>query len=104
MKHISTMVQGIETCVCIYCKPLLQVNQDDVRYLNRFTERELEGLVKNEVYPPAITCAVLYSSPRDYERSSLESFDIKIAGTTKHQVTFPIKVYSAIGENKCMSM
>ena len=85
-------------------KPLLQVNRDDVCYHNRCTERKLEGLVKSEVYPPAIKCAVTYSSPRDFERPSLESFDMKITGTTKRNVSFPIKVYSANGENMNMYM
>ena len=73
-------------------------------YFNRFTESSLEGLVEMGVYPPAVKCSVLYSSPRNFERPSLESFDMKIVGTTKHNVSFPIKVYHAIGENRCMCM
>ena len=73
-------------------------------YHNRFTESKLQGLVEKEVYPPAIKCAVFYSSPRDFERPSLETFDMRITGTTKNQVSFPIKVYSAIGERRCKCM
>ena len=88
----------------IFLKPLLQVHKKSVRYHGRYTESQLEGLVEEGVYPPSIKCAVLYSSPRDFGRPSLETFDMTIAGITKHHVSFPIKVYSAIGESKCRSM
>ena len=87
----------------ILFKPLLQVHQNSVRY-HQYTESQLKGLVKEGVYPPSIKCAVLYNSPRDFERPSLETFQMTIAGTTKHHVSFPIKVYGAIGESKCRSM
>ena len=73
-------------------------------YHNRYNESRLKDLVENEVYPPSIKCDVLYNSPRDFERPSLESFNMKITGTTKHNVSFPIKVYSAVGESRCMYM
>ena len=73
-------------------------------YHNRYNESKLEGLVKSEVYPPAIQCDVTYSSPRDFERPSLESFNMRIAGTNKRNVSFPIKVYRANGESRCMYM
>ena len=84
--------------------PLLQVHKKSVRYHGRYTESKLEGQVKEGVYPPSIKCAVLYNSPRDFESPSLETFDMTIAGTTKDHVSFPIKVYTALGESKCMSM
>ena len=88
----------------IFFKLLLQVYKNSVRYHGQYTESQLEGLVEEMVYPPSIKCAVLYNSPRDFERPSLETFDMTIAGTTKHHVSFPIKVYTALGESKCMSM
>ena len=88
----------------IFFKPLLQVRKDEVCYHGQYTESKLEGLVKEGVYPPSIKCAVLYNLPRDFERPSLETFDMTIAGTTKHHVSFPIKVYTALGESKCMSI
>ena len=88
----------------IFLKPLLQVHKKSVRYHGRYTEIQLEGLVEEGVYPPSMKCAVLYNSPRDFGRPSLETFDMTIAGITKHHVSFPIKVYSAIGESKCRSM
>ena len=86
---------------CMYSLSLLQVYKKSVRYHGRYTESQLEGLVEEGVYPPSIKCVVLYNSPRDFERPSLETFDMTIAGTTKHHVSFPIKVYSALGESKC---
>ena len=71
-------------------------------YHKGYSESKLEGLVKSEVYPPAVKCAVTYSSPRDFERPSLESFNMKIKGTNKRNVSFPIKVYSANGESMNM--
>ena len=73
-------------------------------YHGRYNESKLEGFVKEEVYPPSIKCAVLYNSPRDFERPSLETFDMTIAGTTKRHISFPIKVYTELGESKCMSI
>ena len=90
--------------VYIYVKPLLQVHKNDVDYHGQYTESKLECLVKEGVYPPSIKCAVLYNSLRDFERPSLGTFHMTIAGTTKHDVSFPIDVYSAIGESKCRSM
>jgi len=86
----------------IFFEPLLQVHKKSVRYHHQYTESQLEGLVKEGVYPPSIKCAVLYSSPRDFDRPSLESFRMKIEGTTKHHVSFQIKVYIAIGESMSM--
>ena len=92
-----------DLCVlCIFFKPLLQVHKNAVCYHRRYTESQLEGLVEEGVYPPSIKCAVLYNSPRDFERPSLETFDMTISGTTKHHVSFPIKVYSAMGESMSM--
>ena len=73
-----------------------------MRYHHQYTESRLERQVKEGVYPPSIKCNVLYSSPRDFERPSLETFHMKIEGTTKHHVSFPIKVYNAIGESMSM--
>ena len=73
-----------------------------MRYYHQYTESRLERQVKEEVYPPSIKCNVLYSSPRDFERPSLETFHMKIEGTTKCHVSFPIKVYNAIGESMSM--
>ena len=73
-------------------------------YHGRYTESHLEGLVEEGVYPPSIKCSVFYSSTRDFERPSLETFDMTIAGTTKHHICFPIKLYTAFGESKCMPM
>ena len=87
----------------ILSKPLLQVHKNSVCYHGQYTDSKLESLVKEGVYPPSIKCAVLYNSPCDFERP-LETFHMTIAGTTKHHVSFPIKVYSAIGESKCRSM
>ena len=84
----------------IFLKPLLQVHKKSVRYHGRYTERQLEGQVKEGVYPPSIKCNVLYSSPRDFDRPSLETSHMKIEGTTKCHVSFPIKVYNAIGERQ----
>ena len=93
-----------DLCVLyIFFKPLRQVNKNDVHYHGRYTESQLQGLVEEKVYPPSIKCAVSYNSPRDFERPSL-TFDLTITGTTKHHVSFPISVYSAIGESKCRSM
>ena len=90
---------------CIFFNPYLQVHKDDVRYHSRdTTESKLERLVKQYSYPPSIKCAVYYSSPRDFDRPSLETFNMTISGTTKHHFSVPIKVYSALGESKCMSM
>ena len=87
----------------IFSKPLLQVHKNSVRY-HQYSDSKLEGLVRTGVYPPSIKCAVLYNSPRDFERPSLDTFHMTIAGTNKDHVSFPIKVYSAIGESKCRSM
>ena len=103
----KSLVLGLNSkAVCIYdfFKPLLQINRDEVSYHSRCTASQLEGFVKSEVYPPAVKCAVLYSSPPDFERPSLESFDMKITGTTKRNVSFPVKVYRANGESRCMYM
>ena len=90
---------------CIFLNPHLQVHKDEVRYHSRdTTESKLERLVKQYSYPPSIKCAVYYSSPRDFDRPSLETFNMTISGTTKHHFSVPIKVYSALGESKCMSM
>ena len=94
-----------DLCVLyIFFKPLLQVHKNSVRYHGRYTESQLKSLVEEGVYPPSIKCAVFYNSCRDFERPSLETFDMTIAGTTKDHVSFPIKVYTALGESKCMSM
>ena len=87
----------------IFSKPLLQVHKNSVLY-HQCTDSRLEGLVKERVYPPSIKCAVLYNSPRDFERPSLETFNMTIAGTNKDHVSFLIKVYSATGESKRRSM
>ena len=71
-------------------------------YHLQYTESQLEGLVEEGVYPPSIKCTVLYNSPRDIERPSLDTFDMKIEGTNKHHVSFQIKVYNAIGESMSM--
>ena len=84
-----------------FLKPLLQVHEYHVHYHGQYTKSELQGLVEEGVYPPSIKCAVLYNSPRDFERPNLETFSMAIAGTTVHHVSFPVKVYSAIGESKC---
>ena len=88
----------------IFFTPLLQVHKDDVHYHRRYTESQLKDQVEEGVYPPSIKCAVIYNSRRDFESPSLETFDMTIAGTTKDHVSFPIKVYTALGESKCMSM
>ena len=79
------------------------MHKNDVRYHGWYTESHLEGLVKERVYPPSIKCSVFYSSPRDFERLSLETFNMTISGTSKHHVFFPIKLYTAFGESKHMT-
>ena len=104
-RHCGLICVLSDLCVLyIFFKPLLQVHKKVVRYHGRYTESQLEGLVEEGVYPPSIKCAMLYSSTRDFERPSLETFDMTIAGTTKHHVSFPIKVYPALGESKYLSM
>ena len=104
-RHCGLICVLSDLCVLyIFFKPLLQVHKKVVRYHGRYTESQLEGLVEEGVYPPSIKCAMFYSSTRDFERPSLETFDMTIAGTTKHHVSFPIKVYPALGESKYLSM
>ena len=91
-------------CIVYIFKPLLQVHKKVVRYHGRYTESQLKGFVEEGVYPPSIKCTMFYSSTRDFERPSLETFDMTIAGTTKHHICFPIKLYTAFGESKCMPM
>ena len=74
-----------------------QVDQDAVTFHKRYTEEKLEGLVARKLYPPAIHCSVTYSRPPDYEHPSAEILEVKMTGTNQSQVSFPIKVYSAIG-------
>lgn len=77
----------------------LQVNQDDVAFDNLFkTEKELEYWVTKTVYPPAITCAVMYGKPLDFGQASSEVLKVIVTGTDKPPISFPIKVYRTSGE------
>ena len=78
------------------------MHKKSVCYHGRYNESKLEDLVKDGVYPPSIKCGVLYNSPRDFERPSLDTFDMKIEGTNKRHISFQIKVYNAIGERMSM--
>ena len=76
----------------------LQVDQSEVTFRKRYTEKKLEGLVAHKLYPPAIHCSVVYSRPPNYEQPSLDILKVKMFGTNKPQVSFLIKVYNAIGK------
>ena len=77
---------------------LLQVDQDAVTFHKRYTEENLEDLVTHKLYPPAIHCSVVYSRPPDYEEPSADILEVRMTGTNQSQVSFPIKVYSAVGK------
>ena len=67
-------------------------------------DNNMKWSVRKRADKKAIKCAMLYNSPHDFERPSLETFDMTIAGTTKRHISFPIKVYTELGESKCMSI
>ena len=74
----------------------LQVDRDEVTFHKQYTEEKLEGLVAHKLYPPAIHCSVVYSRPPDYEQASVDILEVRMTGTNKSQVSFPIKVYNAM--------
>ena len=76
----------------------LQVDRDAATFHKRYTEDKLEDLVAHKLYPPAIHCSVVYSRPPDYEEPSAEILEVRMTGTNQSQVSFPIKVYNAIGK------
>ena len=76
----------------------LQVNQEDVAFRSKYNEQELEDFVAEGLYPPAIHCAVTYSTPPDFEHVSLETLEVGMTGTDREKVTFPVELYEAKGE------
>ena len=76
----------------------LQVDQDVVTFRKRYTKEKLESLVAENLYPPAIHYSVVYSTPPDYDRASVGILEVRMTGTNQSQVSFPIKVYNAIGK------
>ena len=76
----------------------LQVDRDAVTFRKRYTKDKLEALVAHKLYPPAIHCSVMYSRPPNYEQSSIGIIEVRVTGTNQSQVSFPIKVYNAMGK------
>ena len=76
-----------------------QVHQDEVACHDQYTQGKLKRLVSNGLYPPAIHCVVTYKYAPDFEVID-HVLNVKMIGTDKPKVSFPVKVYSAKGE--CM--
>ena len=80
-------------------RSLFQVHMSEVAYHGgKYSCKELKAAVKEHIYPPAIHCAVVYESPPDCSRRT-KMIKLKIKGTTKKRIPFPIIVYEV--KRKC---
>ena len=88
----------------------IQVKSDMVAYAGKFTHSagkynltKLEDEVKKLIYPPSILCTVRYPIAPDRSMETKE-IDLKIEGTNKGQLKFPVKVTEVKGmqSSKCV--
>lgn len=88
----------------------IQVKSDMVAYAGKFTHSagkynltKLEDEVKKLIYPPSIHCTVRYPLAPDLSMETKE-IDLKIEGTNKGQLKFPVKVTEVKGmqSSKCV--
>ena len=69
------------------------MHKSEVAYqVDRKSRKGLKSAVEQHIYPPAIHCIVVYSSPPDCSRGAT-MIDLNIEVTDKEHIPFPLKVY-----------